>query len=446
MPGLFDNETSAFAVPASGEQTSVPESQDQTAAETVESSPVEAVVSDATASISTALALPGAPITAVALYKDAQSVDEGLAELRRRALAELGDADISTKAGRAKIASVAYMVAKSKVGMAGLGKNLTEEWRNRTALVNAECRRIETEADALKDEIRKPLTDWEDAEKDRVEAHEAALNIVQRYGIVPSGTSAQDIRWALEKLDEIIEQKRDWQEFSQRATTATDRTRQTLTDALLAAESREAAAAKVEAARGAEEERLRQEREAEIARQAAETARLAAEEAAAEEAARVAEVARLDRERIQREAEEAAEERRLEVIRVAEEAAADRRRIQAAADETEWKRKDLEAQLAQAEQARKDDAERADAQRLAAARLAETNRLAAIEAERQRVANAKKAEDDATAAREKNRKHVAGINNEVLAALKGLGVVEEIGKAIIAAIVRGAISHTKIEY
>jgi hypothetical protein len=83
--------------------------------------------------------------------------------------------DPSTAPGREEIRSVAYRVAKTKVALDAEGKKLTEGWRTATAKVNEERQRATERLEALAEEIRKPLTDFENKEKIRVAAHEAAL-------------------------------------------------------------------------------------------------------------------------------------------------------------------------------------------------------------------------------------------------------------------------------
>src|ERR1022692_2286057 len=83
--------------------------------------------------------------------------------------------DPSTVTGRDEIRSVAYRVARTKTTLDAEGKKLTEEWRKNTTLVNAERKKLVERLDALAEEIRKPLTAFENKEKIRVAAHEAAL-------------------------------------------------------------------------------------------------------------------------------------------------------------------------------------------------------------------------------------------------------------------------------
>ena len=83
--------------------------------------------------------------------------------------------DPSTAPGREEIRSVAYRVARTKVALDAEGKKLTEGWRTATQKVNEERRRATERLEALAEEVRAPLTEFENKERNRVAAHEAAL-------------------------------------------------------------------------------------------------------------------------------------------------------------------------------------------------------------------------------------------------------------------------------
>jgi colicin import membrane protein len=69
--------------------------------------------------------------------------------------------DTSTAKGRAAIASLAYKVAQTKTYLDGLGKDLVAEMKKLPAVVDESRRNMRDKLDALKDEVRQPLTDWE---------------------------------------------------------------------------------------------------------------------------------------------------------------------------------------------------------------------------------------------------------------------------------------------
>lgn len=68
-----------------------------------------------------------------------------------------------SKAGRERIASVAYNVARTKTGIDKAGKELGDEWRTKLNAINADRKAYKDRLQALQDEVRKPLNEWEKA-------------------------------------------------------------------------------------------------------------------------------------------------------------------------------------------------------------------------------------------------------------------------------------------
>ena len=91
-------------------------------------------------------------------------------------------------------------------------------------------------------------------------------------------------------------------------------------------------------------------------------------------------------------------------------------------------------------------AKRAEEARIAAEAKAERDRLAAVEAERKRIEDEKRREQQEAERRAKDRTHKAKINSGVLAALSTIGLSDELGKAVITAIVQGEIPSVTINY
>ncbi|CCS30223.1 hypothetical protein [Salmonella enterica] len=81
--------------------------------------------------------------------------------------------DVSTKKGRDAIASMAHKVARSKTYIDNAGKDLVAELKALPKQIDESRRIVRERLDALKDEVRKPLTDWE-AEQERKKAEEEA--------------------------------------------------------------------------------------------------------------------------------------------------------------------------------------------------------------------------------------------------------------------------------
>lgn len=302
--------------------------------------------------------IPAATLVPAEVFKPG-GVDALLASIAEKARA--AKPDVSTKQGRGEIASLALKVAKSKTLLDDMGKQLVADWKARSGQVDAERRKVRDFLDALKEEVRAPLTKYEQAEEARIEAHEHSLAQITEGPGYGSDETAAELADRLAYLR--VYPARDWQEFAQRAADL-------LAAEVARTEGLHAAAVKREA-------------------EAAELARLRAEQ---EERARQ-EAARAQAEREARIATEAAEET-------------------ARRAEADAKRREQEA----------------------------------IEAERRRVAAARAAEEAEAARRAANTAHKAKVNREVLTALAGCGVSEEVGKAVITAIVRGEVPHVSIFY
>lgn len=406
--------------------------------------------------VGTDLALIGAPVTALTVFGTEGGVDDILNRIKAQARAE--QLDISTPAGRKAVASLAYKIARSKTMLDGMGKELGEANYKAWKAITAERARVESELDALRDEIRKPLTDWENADKARVAAHEAALAaLAETADFYRSENSAADLRLRLAWLENPP--PRAWEEFGKRAADTLANEVAKTKVALVEAECREAERA--EAARIAAEkaEMERREREERIAAAAAEKARKDAEAKAAAEAQAAADRARREQEAA--DAARAAAERRArqaEQDRIASEvkakAEAEEARRQAAAERQRLERERQEAQdrAARAEADRitaaaqaKADAERA-ALEAEAARQSAAERAAA--AERQRIADEQAELNRATAAREADRRHRGKINGEARDDLVGKigGITDEQATAIVVAIARGEVRHVRVSY
>ncbi|HCQ8347263.1 TPA: hypothetical protein OMD81_001156 [Klebsiella variicola] len=80
--------------------------------------------------------------------------------------------DVATKKGRDAIASMAHKVARSKTYIDNAGKDLVAELKALPKQIDESRRVVRERLDALKDEVRRPLTEWE-AEQERIKAEEA---------------------------------------------------------------------------------------------------------------------------------------------------------------------------------------------------------------------------------------------------------------------------------
>lgn len=222
--------------------------------------------------------------------------------------------DLTTKKGRDAIASVAAKVRSEKASIDKDRLRLTAEWRNMTAQVNGAWNGIKEQLDALAVEARKPLTEWEQAEKDRNERADAIINQLARDAMVSLDDSAADVRTRGMSVYETVLDPTLFGDKLDAAQKAKDHAVSQLKAALDRLTREEAERAELE--------KLRQEAAAR-----AEADRIAAEQAEAERA----EAARIEAERIAAEQAKAdAEKRRIEA-ELAEAARIERAKADAAA-------------------------------------------------------------------------------------------------------------------
>ena len=121
-------------------------------------------------------------ITATDLFKPG-AIDMILERIEREAREQAASLEISTEVSRQAIASLAYKIARSKTYIDDRGKDLGESLRTQLEAINSERKRARERLDLLKDEVRKPLTDWENLDKARQAAHERELTGIEKAGV-----------------------------------------------------------------------------------------------------------------------------------------------------------------------------------------------------------------------------------------------------------------------
>lgn len=292
--------------------------------------------------------------------------------------------NLDEKKDRDKIRSFAANVAKSKTFIDKARLAFVKEKKESLKIIDQEGKRFRDTLDEIRDEVRKPLTEWEDVEKIRVEnerQHEIYL-----------------MEWddAIAE-DDIFNREREIR-------------------------IKEAKFEKIEADRKAKEdaERLEEERienEARIKKEAAEKARIDAD-------AKI---------RTEREAKEKAERDKLQAEENARLAA--RKAEDDAKEAARWAENDR----IKAEEKAKADQEAAvkKAQDDAAAKTKrdaelENIRLAGIKEEAERKAS--------------NKRHQASVNNKILSGLIDFGIGEDQSKNLVIYIAKGGIPKLRIEY
>lgn len=305
--------------------------------------------------------------------------------------------DITTAKGRGEIASLAYKVTRTKTAIDAAGKKLNEDARAKINAVDAQRRKIREELDLLAETVRKPLTDWETAEKEREEHADRELAQIIELSRPGFDEPSDEIKARLADLMAMHlepEIHRDnYADNREKLETAIASVNAEYNRALKA----EADASELARLRAEQEARDQAEAEAKRAEEQAERDRIAREKAEAEYKANV-----------EREAERArlaeAEKARIERERIEREAAA---KIAAAEAEA---------------RAVKEKAERE-------------------ERERQEAIEHTKREE---AARQADREHRGKIMRDAKEAIMEHGPDEDTAKKIVLAIVAGEIPNTRI--
>lgn len=342
--------------------------------------------------------------------------------------------DLKTAKGRARIASLAATVSKSKAAVEKPGRDYLKRLKEMPKVVEAELREFVTKMDNLRDATRQPLTDWEDADQARKDGHVDGIQAIKDLAVFEAPPAATHVAKIIADL-ESVEINDSWEEFLAEAAQVKDQTLAKLRTLHTERIQYEAEQAELARLRAAAEAQAQRDRDAEIARVAAEQARIEAEQRAQAE-------------------RDAAARREQELLDQA--ASTQRAAAQAALDaEAAAERQRLQLEL-QAEQSRAAAAQ-AEANRIAAEQRAEQERVAAAERQAAAVEQARrdeKARADAAAdeilrqqqERQADVAHKSKILGEAKQAFIGMNISEELAKAIVLKIARGEVPNVSIQF
>lgn len=215
--------------------------------------------------------------------------------------------DVSTVKGRSEIASIAYKITRTKTAIDKIGKELTDELKDKPRIVDSERKRARDFLDNLAEEVRKPLTEWENNEKQRIQKNKDFISTLAGHSICVSkdvNTEYFDKQYwksLLQSTKEIQATEQNYQEFADEVTHVKDQLIIDIEKCLLKQEIWEKEQAELEILRKEKAENDRKAREEEIRKQAI----AEAEEKAKREAEAVANKVKEEQEKIKREAAEA---------------------------------------------------------------------------------------------------------------------------------------------
>lgn len=353
--------------------------------------------------------------------------------------------DLTTAKGRARIASLAKTVSDSKVAVEKPGRDYLRRLKEMPKVIEVELKEFVDAMNALRDETRKPLTDWEAAEKARKDKHVDGIQAIKDFQILREGYTAAAVHVLIENLASVNVDE-SFEEFEAEAARTKDQVLKFLGATLEAARQKEAMELENQILREKAEAQAQRDRDAEIARVAAEQARIEAEQRAQAERDAAA--------RREAEAKAAADRRELELKLAAEQS--ERAAAQAARDKIESEQRAAQQKI-EDEQRHKQAMAQAEADRIAAEQRAEQERIdserrQAEAAERARlteIARANAAADEINrqaAAREADKAHKAKINRAALDAFIAGGMPVECAKQAVTLIAQRKIPAIAITY
>ena len=330
----------------------------------------------------------------VAMFKDGGAqIDPILARIEAEVRSHAPD--LSTDKGRKAIASLAYKVSQSKTALDNAGKSMTEAQKKEIAAVDAARKKIRDRLDALRDEARKPLTDWEAAEDARAERISDTLDALRYHGMSGQETP-EEIKAAADAIKSIVVGN-DFGAEIEKAEAQREASLVTLRAMYAAAVQRDKDAVDLARFWAEADARIEADR---LASEAAQVAKEQAERAEAERVAATERAAQIEADRL-----EAVATAKAEAAEVA--AQAEARHVR---------------ELAEAK--------------------AETERAA--QAERDRIAAQVKAEADAYAKRQADVAHRSKIVSAIRDALSRYQDHDDVPGSIADALINGKIPHCKV--
>lgn len=326
--------------------------------------------------------------------------------IREQVMSEVPD--LTTKKGIARVKSLAAMVSSSKVAVEKPGREYLKQLKEMPKVIEATLRDWNQKMDALRDEVRKPVTEMEEAEKARIVALELRVNEIKQIGdLITTDLDSFALSNLSDSLNKILIDD-SFQEFIEVAQHAKANVESKLQQFLSVRIQFEEGQKELARLRLEQEERDRIQREKDIADQA------------------------------RREAEQKAMREKLEAEQ--RERAAKDAQLKAEQDAYELQQK--------LEQERKDALLR---QQQAVEQAAERERQRQIEEQNKIKYEAEQAriQEEIKAADVEHRKKV---NNEILTDLiaaakaKGIDLSVDAAKGIVSSIATGKIRHTAIKY
>ena len=333
--------------------------------------------------------------------------------------------DMSIKKQRDEIKSRVTKITKSKSYLENAGKELAAEMKKEPKLVDASRKLSKETLTAWADEVRKPLTDWENEQQRRKDAAYEIVNSVRDLSVNLSGVDTDLIKRNLKQATAFDADSLD-EEFRFYAKQTQSDSIVELTRFLSEREAYEAQQLELEQFRREKEEREEKER-------------LAAVKAAEEKAK--ADAIEAEEKRIKAAEDKVRADAEVKLL-------AEKERAEAEANKLKLEAVKAESDRLEAIEASRVAAEQAEAAKIKAKAAAGQAIIDAQKAAEQKIIDYNLAVEAATKKRESNKKYAAKINNAVLDSLMSIeGMTKELGMEVVKKLAKGEINHVSaIQY
>lgn len=187
--------------------------------------------------------------------------------------------DVTTEEGRTEMKRLARRIGQSKTYLEKVGKDLADEQKKIPKLIDAARGKAWDALEALQKKVRQPVTDWEDAEKARIQKHADAIESINRQTVYSEADTAEALRLFLANVERVEVNAEVCGEFVDEYRRAKDAALEKLAVAIMRRDIYESEQAELAALRAAKAVQEAKDRDALIAAEAASKA--LAEQAAA---------------------------------------------------------------------------------------------------------------------------------------------------------------------
>jgi hypothetical protein len=197
------------------------------------------------------------------IFKNEESIQKLIDQLKKVAVPKL---DANTDEGREERRSLAYKIAQTKTGVDGLGKDYVADLKKVTKAIDERRAKWRKDIEEYQHEVRLPLTEYENKEKERKHNHNLGLQNMRdtmNFDFEPDAAAVGERIAMLEKY-----YNRNYEEFSDQAKTVYENAEGRLGEKLASVIKAEEDAAELERLRKEKEEFEREKERAEIRAQA----------------------------------------------------------------------------------------------------------------------------------------------------------------------------------